>query len=259
MTVPAIDRPTLDRAVALARAAGQTTLRWFQAADLEVERKGDGTPVTAADRAAERSIREQLAADFPDDGILGEEEAPVATRSGRRWILDPIDGTKAFTCGVPLYSTLLAHEDEHGIALGDIHLPALGETVWAGRGLGCWTERGRARVSEATTLEGAYVVSSSLSTWSADQQQAVEAAGAILRTWGDGYGYALVATGRVAAMVDPIVEPYDIGPMPVILAEAGGAFSDLSGAGGIEGGSGLGTNGRLHDALLALLAGGTRS
>jgi histidinol phosphatase-like enzyme (inositol monophosphatase family) len=255
MTAPAADQATLDRAVAMARAAGQATLRWFRADDLEVERKGDGTPVTAADRAAERSIREQVAADFPDDGILGEEEAPVASRSGRRWILDPIDGTKAFTCGVPLYSTLLALEDEHGIAIGVIHLPALGETVWAGRGLGCWTERGPARVSAAPTLAGAYVMSSSLSTWTADQQAAVEGAGAVLRTWGDGYGYALVATGRVAAMVDPIVEPYDVGPMPVILAEAGGAFTDLAGAPTIEGGSGLGTNGQVHEQLLALLAG----
>jgi histidinol phosphatase-like enzyme (inositol monophosphatase family) len=254
VTPPPIDQATLDSAVAMARAAGEQTLRWFRAADLEVERKGDGTPVTQADRAAERCIRELVAADFPEDGILGEEEAPVASRSGRRWILDPIDGTKAFTCGVPLYSTLLALEDEHGIAIGVIHLPGLGETVWAGRGLGCWTDGGPARVSTAATLEGSYVMSSSFSTWSPAQLAAVEGAGAILRTWGDGYGYALVATGRVAAMVDPVVEPYDVGPMPVVLAEAGGTFTDLGGRSTIEGGSGLGSNGRVHDQLLALLA-----
>jgi histidinol phosphatase-like enzyme (inositol monophosphatase family) len=253
VTAPPVDQATLDRAVAMARAAGEQTLRWFRADDLEVERKGDGTPVTQADRAAERCIRELVEVDFPDDGILGEEEAPVASRSGRRWILDPIDGTKAFTCGVPLYSTLLALEDEHGIAVGVIHLPALGETVWAGRGLGCWTDRGPARVSGAGTLAGAYVMSSSFSTWTPGQLAAAEAAGAILRTWGDGYGYALVATGRVAAMVDPVVEPYDIGPMPVILAEAGGTFTDLAGEPTIEGGSGLGTNGRVHEELLELL------
>ena len=115
---------------------GERTLRWFRAADLEVERKGDGTPVTAADRDAERFLRERLAEAFPGDGVLGEEEAPTDGTTGRRWILDPIDGTKAFTCGVPLYSNLLALEDEHGIAVGVINLPALGETVWAGRGLG---------------------------------------------------------------------------------------------------------------------------
>jgi histidinol phosphatase-like enzyme (inositol monophosphatase family) len=255
MTAPPADQATLDRAVAIARAAGDLTLEWFRDPGLNVERKGDGTPVTAADRAAERHVREQLAADFPDDGILGEEEAPVPGRSGRRWVLDPIDGTKAFTCGVPLYSTLLALEDEHGIAVGVIHLPALGETVWAGRGLGCWSDRGPAAVSDQPSLDGAYVMSSSFSHWPPGRVAALEAAGAILRTWGDGYGYALVATGRAVAMVDPVVEPYDVGPMPVVLSEAGGRFSDLRGATSIEGRSGLGTNGRVHEELLALLRG----
>jgi histidinol phosphatase-like enzyme (inositol monophosphatase family) len=254
VTAPPIDQATLDHAVALTRAAGERTLRWFGATDLAVEQKGDGTPVTAADRDAERFLREELGDAYPDDGVLGEEEPPKPSVSGRRWVLDPIDGTKAFTCGVPLYSNLLALEDEHGIAAGVIHLPALGQTVWAGRGLGCWSDRGPARVSEQAELRNAYVMSSSFATWSAAQLDAIETAGAILRTWGDGYGYALVATGRVAAMVDPIVSPYDIGPMPVILAEAGGCFTDLDGADTIEGGSGLASNGHLHDELLALLA-----
>lgn len=255
MTAPPIDQATLDTAVALARAAGDRTLRWFRSPDLEVVRKGDGTPVTAADRDAERYLREQLAAAFPDDAILGEEEAPVAGTSGRRWILDPIDGTKAFTCGVPLYSNLLALEDEAGIALGVINLPALGETVWAGRGLGCWSEQGRASVSDHATLDGAYVMSSSFSHWPPGRAAALDAAGAILRTWGDGYGYALVATGRVAAMVDPSAAPYDLGPMPVIFREAGGRFTDLAGTESIETGSGMATNGHVHDELLALLQG----
>ena len=157
VTAPPVDEATLDRAVAMARTAGDLTLQWFRSSDLAVDRKDDGTPVTAADRAAERHLRELLAADFPDDGILGEEEAPVDSRSGRRWIIDPIDGTKAFTCGVPLYSTLLALEDEHGIAVGVVHLPALAETVWAGRGLGLLVrprpgpgERGRRRSTAPT-------------------------------------------------------------------------------------------------------------
>jgi histidinol-phosphatase len=222
---------------------------------LEVIRKGDGTPVTAADRDAERFLRERLAEAFPGDGLLGEEEAPTASTTGRRWIIDPIDGTKAFTCGVPLYSNLLALEDEHGIAIGVVNLPALGETVWAGRGLGCWSERGPAAVSTHAGLEGAYVMSSSFGHWPPGSVAALEASGAILRTWGDGYGYALVATGRVAAMVDPIVEPYDIGPMPVILAEAGGRFTDLAGDDTIETGSGVASNGLVHEQLLAILQG----
>ena len=211
--------------------------------------------MTAADRDAERFLRERLAEAFPGDGILGEEEGPVPSTTGRRWIIDPIDGTKAFTCGVPLYSNLLALEDEHGIAVGVVNLPALGETVWAGRGRGCWSERGPAAVSAQPRLDGAYVMSSSFGHWPPGRVAALEAAGAILRTWGDGYGYALVATGRVAAMVDPIVEPYDLGPMPVLLSEAGGRFTDFSGAVTIEGGSGVATNGRIHDELLALLRG----
>jgi histidinol-phosphatase len=251
---PPADQATLDLAVELARAAGERTLRWFRADDLVVERKGDGTPVTAADRDAEHFLRQELGAAFPDDGILGEEEAAVAGSSGRRWIIDPIDGTKAFTCGVPLFTTLLALEDEHGIAVGVICVPALGETVWAGRGLGCWSERGPARVQATTSLAGAYVMSSSFETWTPAQLAAVSDAGAILRTWGDGYGYALVATGRVAAMVDPIIAPYDVAPVPVILAEAGGRFTDLAGTPTIEGGHGLGSNGGVHEELLALLA-----
>jgi len=253
MTAPPIDQATLDTAVALLRAAGERTLRWFRAIDLAVERKGDGTPVTAADKDAERFLREHLADAFPGDGVLGEEEAPTAGTTGRRWIIDPIDGTKAFACGVPLYSNLLALEDEHGIAVGVVHLPALGETVWAGRGLGCWSERGSARVNDQRSLAGAYVMSSSFSHWAPGRVAALEAAGAVLRTWGDGYGFALVATGRVTAMVDPAVQPYDIGPMPVLFAEAGGRFTDLRGEATIEGGSGLASNGHVHDELIALL------
>ena len=253
MSPPTADQATLEAALAIVREAGELTLRWFRSAGLEVERKHDGTPVTVADRAAERLLRERLAARFPGDGIRGEEEEPLESQTGRRWILDPIDGTKAFTCGVPLYANLLALEDEHGIAVGVVNIPALGEAVWAGRGLGAWTDGGRAAVSAQATLAGAFVMSSSVRTWTAAQIDSVHAAGANLRTWGDGYGYVLVATGRAVAMVDPVVAPYDIGPMPVLLAEAGGRFTDLAGADRIDGGSGLATNGLVHDELLSLL------
>lgn len=253
MNIPPIDQATVDHAVALTQEAGRRTLRWFRSPDLHLEHKDDGTPVTNADLDAERYLRHELDQGFPGDGILGEEEAPTPSRTGRRWILDPIDGTKAFIRGVPLYANLLALEDEYGIAVGVINLPAIGETVWAGRGLGCWSERGPARVSDHAALAGAAVMTTSLSRWQPDRIKAFRAAGAMLRTWGDGYGYALVATGRATAMVDLIVEPYDVGPMPVILAEAGGRFTDLSGAPGIAGGSGLATNGVIHDEILSLL------
>ena len=141
MSVPPTDPELVDEAVELARMAGELTLRYFRADDLDVDLKGDGTPVTAADRGAERLVREELARRHPDDGVLGEEEAELVGTSGRRWVLDPIDGTKAFTRGVPLYTNLLAVEDEHGLAVGVVNVPALGETVWAGRGPGLLLQR----------------------------------------------------------------------------------------------------------------------
>ncbi len=242
-------------AVALARAAGELTLEHFRSPELAVERKRDGTPVTEADRGAERLLRRELAARHPGDGILGEEEAERSGTSGRRWILDPIDGTKAFTHGVPLYTNLLALEDPEGIALGVINMPALGETVWAARGHGCFCNGVPARVSGHDRLAGAYVTTSSLAAWSEPALAAIRAARVGLRTWGDGYGYALVATGRVEAMVDPRAALYDLAPMPVIMAEAGGSFSSLGGHAGPGRGSGVASNGRVHAELLACLGG----
>jgi len=253
MTSPSVDQALLEEAVALARAAGRVTLRWFRADNVIVDRKGDGTPVTDADRAAERFVREQLAATHPDDSVIGEEEPDTRGSSERRWIVDPIDGTKAFTHGVPLYSTLLAVEDEHGPAVGVIDLPALGETVYAGRGLGCFCNDVAARVSPRDQLPGSYLTTSGFDYWDEHALVAVRHSGLQMRTWGDGYGYALVATGRVEAMVDPVAARWDLAAMPVIIGEAGGRFTDLRGEPRTDGGSGLATNGALHDAVLALL------
>ena len=253
MNALAVDAALLDEAVALAREAGKLTLGWFRSADLAVDDKHDGTPVTAADRAAERFVREQLASAYPDDTIIGEEEADFEGSSGRRWIVDPIDGTKAFTHGVPLYSTLLAFEDEHGPAIGVIELPALGETVYAARGLGCFCNGAPARVSDRDRVRGSYLTTSGFDYWTEESLAAVRASGMFMRTWGDGYGYALVATGRVEAMVDPIAAAWDIAAMPVIIGEAGGRFTDFDGATRLDGGSGLATNGRIHDDVLKLV------
>ena len=251
---PPCDPALLDQAVAIAREAGDSTLPYFRSIELEVEHKHDDTPVTEADRGAERLVRKRLLEAFPDDAVIGEEEEPKGGTSGRTWVIDPIDGTKAFTHGVPLYSTLLAAADEHGPLLGVICLPALPETVWAGRGLGCFLEGERCHVSDHTTVEGAYITASALRNWPAGALDATHAAGAFVRTWGDAYGYALVATGRVEAMVDHQAAVWDVAPMPVIIGEAGGRFTDLAGTESVTGGSGLATNGVLHDDLLALLA-----
>lgn len=243
----------LRAAVDITRLAGDLTLTYFRSVELAVESKEDGTPVTVADRKAERLIREELERRFPGDGIFGEEEDEVPSETGRRWIIDPIDGTKAFTHGVALYSNLLALEDAEGIALGVINIPALSETVYAARGLGCFYNGVRAEVSGTSSLNGSYLSSCGFSAWDDEDLLAVKRAGTVLRTWGDGYGYALVATGRIDAMVDPVAALYDLAPMPVIVSEAGGRFTDWTGAATPDGGNGIASNGRLHPALLELL------
>jgi histidinol phosphatase-like enzyme (inositol monophosphatase family) len=252
---PATDAALLATAVELVQRAGTLTLEWFRQRELVVDTKLDGTPVTEADRAAERFLREELGRRFPDDAIVGEEEPDHHGTSGRTWVIDPVDGTKAFTRGVPLYANLLALDDEHGPALGIVNIPALGELVAAGRGLGC-THNGRpCSVSSTTQVAGAYASTSGIDGWPLDMLDRVLAAQMKLRTWGDGYGYLLVATGRIDVMIDPAVAPYDVAAMRTILPEAGGRFTDLDGVDRADGGSGLATNGRLHDDVLALLRG----
>jgi histidinol-phosphatase len=253
---PPADRSLLDEAVDLAVRAGDVTLRWFRSPDLVVDRKANHTPVTAADLAAERFLRDELAGRHPDDAVVGEEEPPTPGTSGRRWVVDPIDGTKAFTHGVPLYCTLLAVDDEHGPAVGVIRMPALGETVYAGRGLGCFCDGVPARVSARDRLEGSYLTTSGYDYWDEGVLLAAKRSGMQLRTWGDGYGYALVATGRAEGMCDPVAALWDLAPMLVVIPEAGGRMTDLSGAVTAEGGSGLATNGTLHDAVLGVLGPG---
>jgi histidinol phosphatase-like enzyme (inositol monophosphatase family) len=250
-----VDPELLETAVTLARQAGELTLQHFRRDDLAIDRKGDGTPVTVADRGAERLLREELERRFPDDGIFGEEEAEKVGTSGRRWIIDPIDGTKALTHGVPLYTNLLALEDADGIALGVINVPALGETVYAGRGLGCFDNGAPVSVNQHATIEGTYLTTSGYSPWDDDCLLRAKHAGLNLRTWGDGYGYVLVATGRLEAMFDPVAELYDLAPVPVIIAEAGGRFTSLDGQEGPGHGNGLATNGLVHDEVLAILNG----
>jgi histidinol phosphatase-like enzyme (inositol monophosphatase family) len=250
---PTADPELVEQATDMLREAGELTLRWFRSSTLEVERKGDGTPVTEADRAAERFLREEIERRFPDDAVIGEEEDDREGSSGRTWIIDPIDGTKAFTHGVPLYTNLLAVTDEHGPAIGVINVPALGEIVAAGRGRGCTCNGEPVSVSERTRLAGSYLSSSGFGYWPDDVLLRVKHADLQLRTWGDGYGYVLVATGRIDAMVDPEAAYWDLAPMPTVITEAGGRFTDWTGDPTARGGHGLATNGHLHDEVLALL------
>jgi histidinol phosphatase-like enzyme (inositol monophosphatase family) len=251
----------MEFAAQTARRAGLVTLEHFGRA--AVDFKGDGSEVTAADLAAERLAREILAERFPEDGIVGEEGEDVPSRSGRRWILDPVDGTRSFASGVPLYATLLALEVDGRPVVGCCHLPVTGQTLVAARGAGAWLDGERVRVSECDELSRARLVTSGLEYWRdlADEAgragfgRLVEAA-RVARTWGDAFGYFLVATGRAEIFADPAVGRYwDYAPMEVIVAEAGGRLTQFDGAPVGVMTPGLASNGRLHETAARLLRG----
>lgn len=251
----------LELALAAAREAGAITLHHYQRDDLEVEDKADASPVTIADRQSELHLRERIGKAFPADGILGEEFPEKPGDSGYRWILDPIDGTKSFIFGVPLYATLVGVEYRDRSVLGVIQIPALDECAYASQGQGTWYVRGaaaprRARVTQ-TDLRKSLFVTSEVENFTARNAQAayhrLAAAARVSRTWGDAYGYLLVATGRAAVMVDPKMNAWDAAAVKPIIEEAGGIFTDWTGAATIHGGDGIATNGKVHAEVLALL------
>jgi histidinol phosphatase-like enzyme (inositol monophosphatase family) len=258
--LPADLQPRLALAIEAAKEAGQITLEYFRRDDLEVELKCDDTPVTVADRRAEQCLRQRIAAAFPDDGILGEELGERPGTSGFRWIVDPIDGTKSFIHGVPLYSMLLGVECEGESVLGVIRIPALDECVYAARGLGAWYCQAdrpprRAHVSPRQTLAKALFVTSEVINFERAGRRAafdrLQAAARLTRTWGDGYGYLMVATGRADLMVDPIMALWDAAALPPVLEEAGGTFTDWQGNRTYRAGNGIATNGLVLKEVLA--------
>ena len=251
----------LDLARAIALEAGQLTLEFFQQPHLSVERKGDDSPVTQADRQAELLMRERIAAAFPEDGIIGEEHPERVGSSRYQWILDPIDGTKSFISGVPLYSVLIGVLLEGQSVIGIIHVPGLGETVYAAKGQGAWWQRSAgeavpAQVSTIAKLADGVFVTSQVDTFakykSAEAYTRLERAASITRTWGDGYGYLLLATGRIEAMVDPAMQLWDAAALQPVLEEAGGTFTDWQGHPGVHAGEGVGTNSLVLDEVLAI-------
>jgi histidinol-phosphatase len=270
---PATTADRLAVAIEATRLAAADTLRWFNDPTLVVDTKADASPVTQADRAAEAILRGHLLAAFPDDAFLGEETGATAGTSGYEWIVDPIDGTKSFIRGVPLYATLVGCRLAGQGVLGVIAIPALDELVYATRGGGAWHVRGTAaavaaRVSARTTLGESLVCSSdftSFARWSGGREagdaarQKVESACGVVRTWGDGYGYLLVATGRADVMIDPLLNAWDAAAVETVVTEAGGRFTDWQGRASIDSGDGVATNGLVHDALLACLPRATPS
>lgn len=256
-------RQTFEAAVDLAWHAGRISLRYFQT-DLEVTDKADGTPVTRADQETEALLRDALKQRFPDDGLFGEEYGEDRGRSGRTWVLDPIDGTKSFIHGVPFYGLLIALLQDDEPVLGVMHFPALGETVAAYRGGGCYWNGRRCRVSDVRQVSQALITTSDIpddhaaaALREAPRVQSTHRlmqAARLRRTWGDCYGYALVATGRAEVMIDPVVNLWDIAPVMPILEEAGGRFTSCSGQRSLLEGHGVGSNGHVHDEVLAYLA-----
>ncbi len=253
-----VDLRELERtAEELARAAGEVALGYF-GTRIGVETKADDTPVTVADRETETLLRAEIERRYPEHGIFGEEHGEVRPSAPVRWILDPIDGTKSFVRGVPLWGVLIGIEIEGEPVVGVVHLPALEETVTAARGLGCrWngqpcTVSAESRLDRSlvlTTDEVAFHDHAAEAGW-----RALAAAAHMTRSWGDCYGHVLVATGRAQVMVDPILAAWDAAPLLPILTEAGGCFTDLSGTPTIHGGSAVSANRALHPRLLELLA-----
>jgi histidinol-phosphatase len=252
----------LALALELADAADQLTLGRFLAADLVVEAKPDLTPVTDADRAVESLVRESLATARPDDAVIGEEYGATGGGS-RRWIVDPIDGTKNFVRGAPVWATLLALQVDEQIVVGVVSAPALGRRWWAARGEGAWTtapgvSKRRCQVSKVASLNDAFLSYSSLTGWedSGRTDAFLDLSRTVWRTraFGDFWSHMLVAEGAVDASFEPEVSLWDLAALQPIVEEAGGRFSDLSGVDRADGGSVLCSNGRLHDELLIALA-----
>lgn len=248
----------LSFAVDTAWRAGRVTLRYYQTG-VQVDRKRDMTPVTAADRESEQLMRDAIHERYPSDGILGEEYGEVNPGAGRRWILDPIDGTKSFVHGVPFYGVMVAVEEDGDATLGVLHFPALNETVWAAKGAGCWFNGRPARVSTTDRLEDALVCCTDVEFVDQEGRRGawdrVRGRANLARTWGDCYGYALVATGRAEAMIDPQLEPWDSAPLKPIIEEAGGVFTDWGGGRTHLGGSAVATNAALAAEFRTVLAG----
>ena len=251
MNEPEVDQALVDMAVELATAAGALTRKWFDRGAVQFDTKEDGSPVTEADKAAERYLREQIGLAFPTDTIIGEEEDDRDGTSGRTWIIDPIDGTKSFTHGVPLYGTLLSVVDEHGPAVGVIVMPALDEVLSAGRGLGARHNGRETSVNENGEFDGSYIMTSGLEySPNVDERDRLVNSAASTRTWADAYAYVLLATGRCEAVIDPGVQIWDIAPMQVIIPEAGGVITAQSGEQWEEGSHFVASNGLIHDQLL---------
>lgn len=249
-------REVLDFSTDAAWQAGRITLQYFQTG-VEVEEKADESPVTAADKGAEIKLRELIETRFPNDGIVGEEHGEKKGTTGRRWILDPIDGTKSFVHGVPLYGVLVGVEVADEPTIGVVHFPALNEMICAAKGLGCTWNGRPARVSDISDIRDATVILTDFVNGHS-QGEAINricSRAKLVRGWGDCYGHMLVATGRAEVMLDPAMNVWDCAALAPILEEAGGTFTTWSGEATIWGNEAVGTNGALFEEVMQLIKG----
>ncbi|MHB8636955.1 MAG: inositol monophosphatase family protein [Fimbriimonadaceae bacterium] len=247
--------PRLAFAIDAAYRAGRSTLTHFQTG-VAVEIKSDATPVTVADREAERLIRQAIADTYPREAILGEEEG-ASGQSDDRWVVDPIDGTKSFVAGVPLYATLLAYEQAGAPVVGVCYFPALGEMLYAEAGHGAYLNGRPIHTRTNPNEAGAILCCGGISRLQERGQlpallKLAEKALA-LRTWCDAYGHALVASGRADAMIDPVLSRWDISAVDVIVREAGGKFTDFAGNPNPQA-EAISSNGPLHNRLIEAFA-----
>lgn len=241
--------PDLELALELADLADAITMRHFRSTSLSVRTKIDRTPVSEADEAVERTLRERLTTTRPADGIVGEELG-VTGESARRWILDPIDATKNYVRGIPVFATLIALE---GVA-GVVSAPALGRRWWASAGEGAFCNGQPIHVSRINTIDESHLTYDSITDF--DEHGGTDAFLALARRcsrargFGDFWAHMLVAEGAVEIAIEPRVALWDMAPVQIIIEEAGGRFTDLRGRARIDGGSALSTNGLVHDAVL---------
>ncbi|MFY9807365.1 MAG: histidinol-phosphatase [Pseudonocardiaceae bacterium] len=252
----------LALALALADTADRITLDRAGAADLRVDAKPDRTPVTDADLAVEDAIRAVLRTQRPQDTVVGEERGGPSVDTGRAWLLDPIDGTKNFLRGVPVWATLIALVEDGTPAVGVISAPALRRRWWAATGTGAHTRNphGTSRVitvSAVGDLADAYLSTTDLSSWtryrSRESYLSLVDATWESRAFGDFWQHCLVAEGAIDLAAEPIVNPWDVAAVQVLVEQAGGRFTDLDGVARYDHGTALSSNGALHDAALALL------
>ncbi len=255
-----VTQSTLLAAVSdAARVAARVAMKYYRSG-LAIESKGDGSPVTVADREAEQATRDWIMRHFPGDEILGEEFGfTVGAGPGRRWFIDPIDGTKTFVRGVPLWGSMIAVAEGDQVLAGSIYCAAVDELVAAALGEGCWHNESRCRVSDVATIAEATILTTEGSLKSnpvrAPKWCELAVQARVARTWGDCYGYVLVATGRAEVMVDDRLSPWDAASLIPIITEAGGVYTDWRGGTAVDGGDGIATNAALAAEVRAALMG----